>query len=163
MKYCCNVHNDRRSNGKLHTILRTCVYCVYVHWWKKVSIHFVHFGTSKLSTFSAFSSFTSHRSISFSLSVQFPTTAFVYIHRNQPSNRSTVNKVPIGKNKVPGSENVHSSEFEILALYIYIIVYNITRGYSVPEIHTQYTYILPILRNLKTNSAFQLCLLKVRV
>ena len=56
----------------------------------------------KLSTFSAFSSFTSHRSISFSLSVQFPTTAFVYIHRNQSSNRSTVNKEPIGKNKEPG-------------------------------------------------------------
>ena len=52
--------------------------------------------------FFGISSFTSHRSISFSLSVQFPTTAFVYIHRNQSSNRSTVNKVPIGKNKVPG-------------------------------------------------------------
>ena len=39
---------------------------------------------------------------SLSLSVQFPTAAFVYIHRNQFSNRSTVNKVPIGKNKVPG-------------------------------------------------------------
>ena len=40
--------------------------------------------------------------LSSSLSVQFPTGAFVYIHRNQSSNRSTVNKVPIGKNKVPG-------------------------------------------------------------
>ena len=36
------------------------------------------------------------------LSVQFPTTAFVYIHRNQSSNRSTGNKEPIGKNKEPG-------------------------------------------------------------
>ena len=62
---------------------------------------------------------------SLSLSVQFPTTVFVYIHRNQSSNHSTGNKGPIGKNKGPGSENVHSSEFEILALYIYIIVYNI--------------------------------------
>ena len=65
---------------------------------------------------------------SLSLSVQFPTTVFVYIHRNQSSNHSTGNKGPIGKNKGPGSENVHSSEFEILALYIYIIVYNITRA-----------------------------------
>ena len=54
---------------------------------------------------------------SLSLSVQFPTTVFVYIQRNQSSNQSTGNKGPIGKNKGPGSENVHSSEFEILALY----------------------------------------------
>ena len=66
-----------------------------------------------------------------SLSIKFPTTGFVYIHRNQSPNHSTVNKRPIGKNKRPGRQNVHSSEFEILALYIYIIVYNITRGYSV--------------------------------
>ena len=72
---------------------------------------------------------------SLSLSIQFPTTVFVYIHRNQSSNHSTGNKGPIGKNKGPGSENVHSSEFEILALYIYIIVYNITRGYSVVKTH----------------------------
>ena len=44
---------------------------------------------------------TSHSSLSFSLSNQFPTTAFVYIHRNQSSNHSTVNKRPIGKNKRP--------------------------------------------------------------
>ena len=69
--------------------------------------------------------------ISTCLSVQFPTAVFVYIHRNQSSNHSTGNKGPIGKNKGPGRQNVHSSEFEILALYIYIIVYNITRGYSV--------------------------------
>ena len=31
-----------------------------------------------------------------------PTAAFVYIHRNQSSNRSTVNKELIGKNKEPG-------------------------------------------------------------
>ena len=39
---------------------------------------------------------------SLALRVLFPTTAFVYIHRNQSSNRSTVNKEPIGKNKEPG-------------------------------------------------------------
>ena len=55
------------------------------------------------------------------LSIKFPTTGFVYIHRNQSPNHSTVNKRPIGKNKRPGRQNVHSSEFEILALYIYII------------------------------------------
>ena len=81
--------------------------------------------------------FTSHRSLSFSLSIKFPTTGFVYIHRNQSPNHSTVNKRPIGKNKRTGRQNVHSSEFEILALYIYIIVYNITRGYSVCVMHEQ--------------------------
>ena len=83
---------------------------------------------------------------SLSLSVQFPTTVFVYIHRNQSSNHSTGNKGPIGKNKGPGSENVHSSEFEILALYIYIIVYNITRGYSVVLTYRCHTDVLRALQ-----------------
>ena len=85
----------------------------------------------QLKTEHFFGIFFSQDHARYPLSVQFPTTVFVYIHRNQSSNHSTGNKGPIGKNKGPGSENVHSSEFEILALYIYIIVYNITRGYSV--------------------------------